>query len=291
VIGRDDGNGFVRCSFGHLHWGLHGAAGLLLTDPRRGVLLQRRAWWVHHGRTWALPGGALEAGETPREAATREAEEEASIAPQLVRPTASSTVDHVDWRYTTVLATARRPVHERVANAESAELRWVRPGEVTALTLHRDFALAWPALREQLDRELVLVVDAANVVGSRPDGWWRDRRGAAERLRDKLAALGRDGVRGADFEVPGDTWSWWPRTVLVVEGQARGVVSADDVDVVQAETDGDSAIVRVVQETRASRPEDHIVVVTADRELRSRVRAEGAAVLGPGVLLSALDRV
>jgi ADP-ribose pyrophosphatase YjhB (NUDIX family) len=291
VIGRDDGNGFVRCSFGHLHWGLHGAAGLLLTDPRRGVLLQRRAWWVHHGRTWALPGGALEAGETPREAATREAEEEAAIAPELVRPTSSSTVDHVDWRYTTVLATVLHPVHERVANAESAELRWVRAGEVAALTLHRDFALAWPALRERLDRELVLVVDGANVVGSRPDGWWRDRRGAAERLRDKLAALGRNGVRGADFEVPGDAWSWWPRTVLVVEGQARGVVSVDDVEVVRAETDGDSRVVRVVRDTRASRPEDHVVVVTADRELRSRVRAEGAAVVGPGVLLRVLDGV
>jgi 8-oxo-dGTP diphosphatase len=289
VIGRDDGNGFVRCTFGHLHWGLHGAAGLLLTDPGRGVLLQRRAWWVHHGRTWALPGGALEAGETPREAATREAEEEAAIAPELVRPTSSSTVDHVDWRYTTVLATVRRPVHARVANAESAELRWVPPDEVAELVLHRDFALAWPALREQLDRELVLVVDAANVVGSRPDGWWRDRRGAAERLRGKLAALGKNGVRGADFEVPGE--AWWPRVVLVVEGQARGVVSVDDVEVVQAETDGDSAIVRVVRDARASRPQDHVVVVTADRELRSRVRAEGAAVVGPGALLKVLDGV
>jgi 8-oxo-dGTP diphosphatase len=291
VIGRDDGNGFVRCSFGHLHWGLHGAAGLLLIDPERGVLLQRRAWWVHHGRTWALPGGALEAGESPREAATREAREEAAIAPELVHPTASSTVDHVNWRYTTVLATVLHPVNERVANSESAELRWVPPGEVENLPLHRDFALAWPALREELGRELVLVVDAANVVGSRPDGWWRDRKGAAERLRGKLAGLERNGVRGADFEVPGDAWTWWPRVVLVVEGQARGVLSVDAVEVVQAETDGDSEIVRVVKETRASRAEDHVVVVTADRELRSRVRAEGAAVLGPGALLRVLDGV
>ncbi|MFJ4936300.1 NTP pyrophosphohydrolase, partial [Streptomyces pseudovenezuelae] len=45
---------------------------------------------------------------------------------------------------------------------------------------------------------LLVVVDAANVVGSVPDGWWRDRRGAAERLRDRLAA---DGVPGRDDPV------------------------------------------------------------------------------------------
>jgi 8-oxo-dGTP pyrophosphatase MutT (NUDIX family) len=297
VTGRDDGNGFVRCSFGHLHWGVHGAAGLLLFDPGRGVLLQRRAWWVHHGHTWALPGGALEAGESPRQAAIREAEEEAAISPDAVRPTSATTVDHVNWRYTTVLATARQVVRERVANAESAELRWVPPDEVAGLRLHRAFALAWPALREQLDRELVLVVDAANVVGSRPDGWWRDRKGAAERLRDKLAALARAGIRDSDLKLAdgkpadGREWSWWPRIVLVVEGQARGLASVDGVEVVPAETDGDSEIVRLVKEHRAARPDDRVVVVTADRELRSRVEAEGAATLGPGKLLALLDKV
>jgi 8-oxo-dGTP diphosphatase len=288
VDGRDAGNGFVRCSYGHLHWGRYGAAGLLLIDPERGVLLQRRAWWVHHGSTWALPGGALEVGETPREAATREAFEEAAIAPHVVRPTAASVVDHVNWRYTTILATARHPVNERVANSESAELRWVPPADVEELKLHRDFALAWPALRAQLDHELVLVVDAANVVGSRPDGWWRDRKGAAERLRDKLIVLAETGARGDELGVPGE-WSWWPRIVLVVEGQARGVASVDDVEVVRAETDGDSAIVRVVEDARASRPDDHIVVVTADRELRSRVESLGATTLGPRSLLTLLD--
>ncbi|GAA3071443.1 hypothetical protein GCM10020254_14050 [Streptomyces goshikiensis] len=60
----------------------------------------------------------------------------------------------------------------------------------------------------------VLIVDAANVVGSVPDGWWRDRRGAAERLRDLLAE------RDAGEEI-----------VLVVEGAARGVESVPRVRV------------------------------------------------------------
>ncbi|NEA88430.1 NTP pyrophosphohydrolase, partial [Streptomyces sp. SID14436] len=68
----------------------------------------------------------------------------------------------------------------------------------------------------------LVIVDAANVVGSVPDGWWRDRRGAAERLRDRLAADGLPGRPG-----PLDI-------VLVVEGAARGVESVPGVRVESA---------------------------------------------------------
>ncbi|MDQ0380064.1 NUDIX domain-containing protein [Amycolatopsis thermophila] len=282
----DDGDGFVYCERGHRHWGLYGAAGLLLTDPERGVLLQHRAWWTHHGETWALPGGARRGHESAREAATREAEEEAAVPVAAVRPTAESVVDHGGWTYTTVLAGTRHPVRERVVNEESAELRWVPPEEVASFPLHRDFAAAWPSLHEQLGRELVLVVDAANVVGSRPDGWWRDRAGAAERLRDRLSGLVHTGVRGADIGLGDHAWSWWPRVRMVVEGQARDVAPADDVEVIAAVRDGDSQIVESVRKARDARPEDHVVVVTADRELRSRVEAEGAGVLGPSAFLN-----
>ncbi|MFD4243344.1 NTP pyrophosphohydrolase [Streptomyces sp. NPDC058525] len=108
----------------------------------------------------------------------------------------------------------------------------------------------------------VLIVDGANVVGSVPDGWWRDRRGAAERLRDRLAA--RDG----DEEI-----------VLVVEGAARGVESVPGVRVDPAPGSGDDRIVEL-----AAAHADRgcvVVVVTADRELRERVRAYGARCVGP----------
>jgi hypothetical protein len=105
----------------------------------------------------------------------------------------------------------------------------------------------------------LLVVDAANVVGSVPDGWWRDRAGAAERLRDAL--------QGRDEEV-----------VLVVEGKARNVSSISGVRVVAAQGDGDDKIVEVVRDEGAGRS---VVVVTADRELRRRVTALGAEVAGP----------
>lgn len=285
-----DGDGFVKCDCGHLHWGLHGAAGLLLTDPERGVLLQRRAWWVHHGRTWALPGGALRSTESPIQAALREAAEEAAIPEDALNPTASSVVDHGTWRYTTVLASVRRRVEAEVASSESAGVRWVPPEDVDSLPLHRDFAKAWPALREQLDRRLVLVVDGANVVGSRPDGWWRDRLGAAERLRDQLAVLGRDGVRSANGVLPaGERWSWWPRIVLVVEGQAAATAPSEGVEVVRADRDGDSAVVRAAHEARKANEGDHVVVVTGDRELRARVAEVGAEHLGPSALLTMLQ--
>lgn len=290
MLTHEDGDGFVECLDGHRHWGRFGAAGLLLTDPVQGVLLQRRAWWTHHGGTWALPGGALQGHESAWQAATREAGEEAGIPGDAVRPLSSWTVDHGGWTYTTVLAQTLRPVREQVMNAESDELRWVTPGEVADYELHGDFASAWPLLHRQLGRELVLVVDGANVVGSRPDGWWRDRAGAAGRLRDRLAGLVHHGVRAEDFALSdGPEWSWWPRIVLVVEGQAKGVEAVEDVEVVSAARDGDSAIVDTVRTLRADRPEDHVTVVTADRELRGRVTAEGARYLGPGALHAALE--
>jgi ADP-ribose pyrophosphatase YjhB (NUDIX family) len=282
----------VWCAGGHRHWGTNGAAGLLLTDPDRGILLQHRASWTHQGSTWALPGGAIQDGESPREAAIREAGEEAAVPAEAVRVIAATSVDHGGWGYTTVLATTRRAVRERVMNAESAELRWVRPAEVAGFPLHGDFAAAWPHLLARLGRELVLVVDGANVVGSRPDGWWRDRAGAAERLRKQLGGLARSGVRGADLRLE-DGWCWWPRVRLVVEGAARGggpggpggPGADEEVEVVAAERDGDAAIVEVV---RASAPGAEVVVVTADRALRSRVEAEGASVVGPRTLVRLL---
>ena len=106
----------------------------------------------------------------------------------------------------------------------------------------------------------LLIIDGANVVGSRPDGWWRDRAGAARRLRDSLVGLDAGEV------------------VLVVEGAARGLESADGVRVVSAKGSGDDAIVDLVREEGQGR---QVVVVTADRGLRERVTSLGASVKGP----------
>ncbi|MEU3521926.1 NTP pyrophosphohydrolase [Streptomyces sp. NPDC006654] len=116
---------------------------------------------------------------------------------------------------------------------------------------------------------LLVIVDGANVVGSRPDGWWRDRRGAAERLRDRLAERGLPG-RPTPVEL-----------VLVVEGAARGVASVPGVRVESAPGSGDDRIVELAAE-EPGRPR---LVITADRELRRRVTELGAEVIGPSALL------
>jgi lipoprotein-anchoring transpeptidase ErfK/SrfK len=118
----------------------------------------------------------------------------------------------------------------------------------------------------------VLVVDAANVVGSRPDGWWRDRPGAAARLHATLGAAGVGEV------------------VLVLEGRARAGVPEQDVAgvrVVHANGFGDD---RVVEEASAlTHSGRRVTVVTADRELVERVTALGGDVIGPRTLLDRLD--
>ncbi|MGY1804413.1 hypothetical protein ACI78T_14135 [Blastococcus sp. SYSU D00922] len=129
----------------------------------------------------------------------------------------------------------------------------------------------------------VLLVDAANVVGSRPDGWWRDRAGAAARLLSGLAALPGRSVTGPDGgELVCDD------VVAVVEGRARDVPAPDGVTVERAAGSGDDALVacadRLVTEGR------DLLVVTADRGLRDRLPA-GAAVTGPGWLLELLDEI
>ena len=121
----------------------------------------------------------------------------------------------------------------------------------------------------------LVIVDAANVVGSVPDGWWRDRRGATERLRDELRRVAANGLP-ADG-VPG--WATKPPLdlVLVVEGRARSVDEVPGVRIVRADGSGDDTIVDLV---RASAGPNRLVI-TADRGLRARGTALGAEVAGP----------
>ena len=125
----------------------------------------------------------------------------------------------------------------------------------------------------------VLLVDAANVVGSRPDGWWRDRAGAAARLLDRLTVL-----PGLVLAAP-DGPLTCSEVVAVLEGRARNVPAPDGVRVVRAAGSGDDALV-----TAAAEIGTDLLVVTADRGLRARLPA-GAAVAGPGWLLERLDEI
>lgn len=310
----DPADGWVDGPRGRF-WGRAGAAGLLAVDGDR-VLLQHRVGWSHFGGTWGLPGGARGLGEGAVDGALRESAEEAAVPRDALRLVSTSVLDLGYWSYTTVVARVTRPFEPVVSDAESTALEWVPLADVDDAPLHPGLAASWPGLRERLGRRLRLVVDAANVVGSRPDGWWRDRAGATDRLLDRLAALTGAGVSaewaglgdvrvGGALTVSGDSGTAeggaaevpageapvprldrvWPELSVVVEGRARDVADrAGDVRIVRAPGPGDDAVVDVLRDARG----DDLVVVTADRALGERARAEGAHVVPPSALLSLL---
>lgn len=118
----------------------------------------------------------------------------------------------------------------------------------------------------------ILVIDAANVIGSRPTGWWRDRPGATQRFTERVRAT----VVAGRLEPP---------VTLVLEGQARAGVDeaeVDGVEVVHAPGEGDDTITAIAEAHRG------VIVVTADRGLAERVRAAKAEVVGPSWLLDQL---
>lgn len=123
------------------------------------------------------------------------------------------------------------------------------------------------------DQRRRLVVDAMNVIGSRPTGWWRDRRGAMTGLVEELGRY----AEAADEDV------------TVVLDSDPFDVAAPGLDVRfagRARDAADDAIVDLV--AHATRPES-LVVATSDRRLVDRVRALGAQTIGAGALRRRLD--
>ena len=116
-------------------------------------------------------------------------------------------------------------------------------------------------------------MDASNVIGSRPDGWWRDRAGATRRLLDRLGAFA---VQTGE-----------PVTVVLDAGPQE-LTDRDDVDVVIARRRGrDAADDEIVEWLRAN--DEPVVVVTSDAALADRVRALGAEVEGAGRFRSRIE--
>ena len=211
-----------------------------------------------------------------------------------IPPLVQESEDSVEWTYTTVVADAPRPL-ETVPNNESLELRWVPETRVAELHLMPAFAAAWEdGLRSE---PVELVVDVANVLGSRPNGWWKDRAGATARLLDDLGAgmprtleLPRSPADSGSAETAasatGNTsareFGWVARAHAVIEGAARGAEHSGPFVVHQAAGSGDDAVVDLAAELAGGTR--RVVVVTADRGLRARLPA-GVVVVGPRALL------
>lgn len=146
---RDPGDAWVEGERGRF-WGRFGAAGVLVHDPDRGVLLQHRAVWSHNGGTWGLPGGALHQGEDAVAGALREAHEEAAVPAEHVSLLFTSVLDVGYWSYTTVVLHVTDPFDPVISDPESIDLQWVPVADVDAKELHPGFAAAWPELRPRM---------------------------------------------------------------------------------------------------------------------------------------------
>ncbi len=123
--------------------------------------------------------------------------------------------------------------------------------------------------------DVVLLIDAANVIGSRPTGWWKDRPGAARAFVERVRVAAKNGALGDPV-------------VVVVEGKAREGVdpgTADGVTVLHASGSGDDTLVAVIAGTT-----DPVTLVSADRALGRRAEEIGADVARPGWLIDLLER-
>jgi len=159
---RHPGDGWVACSCGRRHWGLNGAAGVLLVrvadDGRtpESVVLQHRALWSDQGGTWGIPGGAVADDESALAGGLRETQEEAGVDPEQIRVVATVVLDHRDWTYTTLIAVERDGVRvePRATDPESLEVAWVPLSDVPSLPLLTAFGQHLPLYLAALSRGL-----------------------------------------------------------------------------------------------------------------------------------------
>jgi 8-oxo-dGTP diphosphatase len=148
-MAHKDGDGWLECTCGSKHWGLNGAAGLLLVRDGT-ILLQHRAPWVHNGDTWGIPGGARDSHESVIQAAKREAHEEIGIDTDLLDPVHTFTDDHGPWRYDTIISKASADLIAHEMNDESQQIEWIPFIDVVKKNLHPSFARSWPELHTLL---------------------------------------------------------------------------------------------------------------------------------------------
>jgi 8-oxo-dGTP pyrophosphatase MutT (NUDIX family) len=221
------GDGWTTCARGHRHWGLYGAAGLLITDGAN-VVLQHRAPWTHEGDTWGVLGGARNSDEDAVTAALREANEEADLVADDVLPVGLYDDDHGGWSYTTVVARPVGTVRPHAANAESVSVRWHPIEDVAALPLHTGFAAAWHHLRA-LPAQLYLVVGGEAGADARLDMLRRNGIETA-RLPSGIEAGGLNRLLPAIFVCPDLSSTADTASALSHVGQVVVAVDRADLD-------------------------------------------------------------
>ncbi|MGD9798415.1 MAG: NUDIX domain-containing protein [Acidimicrobiia bacterium] len=143
---RLSGDGFVQVADGSHRWGVFGAAGVLFRHrdgEGTAYFVAQRSHWTHQGGTWAVPGGALDEGETPLEGALREFGEEIGLLPDRYELAEVFVDDHGGWSYTTLVVDVPEPFPLPVSlHWETADVAWVDEGQLAELELFPAFRAA-----------------------------------------------------------------------------------------------------------------------------------------------------
>ncbi len=243
------GDAWVQSPQGISYWGTFGAAGLLVHDPARGILLQLRSSWSHHGGTWGIPGGARHEDETAVQGALREAGEEAGVPAENLRLVFSNLLDLGFWSYTTVIVEAVEPFEPKIGDAESLDLRWVPIDEVSSLDLHPGFGASWDKLRPELGRTVSLLIDS---------------RGKAESLEADAEGVASRGITASELGL--GFHQRWPRVALVSESPSAVRDAAEELL------------------NRGAEGSNLAIVVTDDDALSAEVKSLGGTVVAHTVL-------
>jgi predicted RNA-binding protein with PIN domain len=127
------------------------------------------------------------------------------------------------------------------------------------------------------DADALLIVDGMNVLGSRPDGWWRDRPAAMERLTRRLDAFAQREARAVAV-----VWDGREHQRVLRAGKAVAVSFAPG--------GPDAADREIVRMIRADEHPGRITAASSDRRLRNSIKAAGATGIGAGELLRMLER-
>ncbi len=264
---RDSGDAWVVADDGTRYWGRYGAAGLLALDPARGVLLQHRVAWSHHGDTWALPGGARHEGESACDGALRESAEEAGVPPGAVAPRLISVFDVGIWTYSTVVADVTDPFEAVISDPESRELSWVPVADVDRYPLHPGFeprgGRCVRCCRCALPSSSTLRTSWAPCPTAGGKTAPARRRGCSTASLNALGA-GRTPAPSGFRRAPGSR-----RSRSCSKGRRAPLTTFRESRWVRATGSGDDAIVAEAGRLRAAGRQ--VTVVTSDRGLRDRL--------------------
>ena len=159
-LSKENGDGYIQCDDGHLHWGLYGAAGILLRYHDRVedlfYLVRRRAS-VNQGigSCYGIPGGATNMNESPWDSALREWDEEVHTVYPISYEKTIHHNDHGNWSYTTFLANTSNNQHMCVKNRYEHKFGvWASKEQIDLLSkdrqLHPGFEDTWKLCRDYL---------------------------------------------------------------------------------------------------------------------------------------------